>query len=290
MSAEPPGGAPALRRLEVAAALRQHRKAARMTTAEVTRHLGFSYSKLSRLETGDRRIRPEDLERLCDLYGIDVEERHRLATLVDESHQTSQWQNFDTFQSDEADFMELEQAAYRIDDYKSSAVTTLLQTRAYSRAYYGQLNPHLPADILDARVATRDVRRSAMFARSPLPTLNFILDEAAVRRLVGGPATMAEQVDHLVRLAGHEQISIQVLPFAYGAHIGMDSLFAILSFREAIRDRVYVDGLAPQQYFTEAKELERYRAAFDQLSRHALDRFASREFLKAIRNDIDTPE
>lgn len=284
----PAGSAPALRRLEVAAALRQHRKAARVTTAEVTQRLGFSYSKLSRLETGDRRIRPEDLERLCDLYGIDPDERQRLVTLADESRQASQWQELDTFERETVEFAQLEGAAYRIDDYKTSIITGLLQTPAYTRALFERLNSHIPSDALDARVAARRVRIDAMFNRVPLPTLNFVFDEATVRRVVGDRSVMREQVQHLIDLSARPEISIRMLPFSAGAHVGMDSLFAILSFHEQVRDRVYVDGFAPPRYLTDVNELKRYRTAFVQLGEQALDRSDSQAFLHAVVDDLAT--
>lgn len=288
MIGESPGGTPALLRLEAAAALRRHRKAARLTTAAVKNALGFSYSKLSRIETGNRSIQLKDLEALCDLYGIAQDERQRLIALVEGSRETSQWQELDTFERETAEYAELEQVAYRIDEYKTSTVTSTLQTPAYARAFYRAMNPHLTDDALESRLETREFRRSALLARHPLPVLNFVLDEAALRRLVGGVSVMQEQVTRLIELAEIPRVTIQVLPFAAGAHRGMDSLFTILSFREAVRDRVYVDGLAPAQYLVDEKELERYREAFDFLTRQALSPAATIDYLRAIREELGT--
>ncbi|GAA3385434.1 helix-turn-helix domain-containing protein [Cryptosporangium minutisporangium] len=280
------GGSPALRRLEVAAALRRHRKAARLSTAEVLARVGFSASKLSRIETGNRTVQVSDLEVLCGLYGVDGHEQQRLTQLVDESRQPSVWTERETTNPAQAEYLELEEAASAIDDYKSSMVTALLQTSAYMRAFFRALSPHLPISEIEQQVSDRNYRQQKIMGRTEKEPLRFILDEAALWRQVGGPQVLRAQLAHLADLTWSPAVSIFVIPFNRGAHIGVNSLFTILTFEESVRDRVYVDGLRGPEYLAEAKDVERYRGHFEDLLGKALDRTSSRDLILDIKKRL----
>ncbi|MFG1924210.1 helix-turn-helix domain-containing protein [Cryptosporangium sp. NPDC048952] len=270
---------PALRRLELAAALRKHRRSARLTTLEVTEQLGFSASKLSRIETGNRSVQPSDLDRMCLLYGVPDDERQRLSLLVDESRRSSSWRHIEAFDFDQVEFAELEQAASAIDDYKTSIITSLLQTPAYTWAFLRVLKPQQPSDLIAELVEGRILRQKAIFERPDPPRLHFIVDEAAIRRRVGDGATMRTQLEHLAAQAANRRLTLQVIPFAAGAHPAMDSVFTILSFAHSVRDRVYVDDLQGNTYLTTPRDLERYRVTFARLREIALNTNDSRSLL-----------
>lgn len=279
MTEAPGARPPALRRLEVGAALRRHRKTAQLTTAEVIQRLGISASKLSRIETGNRSVQVADLYRLCELYGVDADERTRLMRFADESRQSSAWKNLDSLDFVNVEYLELEGAASAVDDYKSSTVTALLQTPDYTRALIRAFAPNTPADMVEEQVSARLRRQTDIFQRPAPPRLSFVLDEAVLRRTVGGLTTMRAQLHRIADLADHDSTTIQVIPFEAGAHLGMDSLFTILSFQEAVRDRVYVDGLLEPTYLETMKEIQRYRATFSSLRDLALDPEVTRQLV-----------
>jgi transcriptional regulator with XRE-family HTH domain len=270
---------PTLSRLELAAALRRHRNTVGMTSNDVCTRLGFSTSKLSRLETGTRPIGSVDLDALCALYELGDDERARLTQLAAGSRRTGpRGQTNSTATA----YMELEQSAYRIDDYKTSTVTALLQTPDYTRAFFRGVDPYLSNDTLDETVAQRLGRQNELFGRADPPQLNFILDEGVLRREVGGRAVMSGQLLRLMELVALPKVSIRVIPFAAGAHLGMDSLFTILQFREAVRDRVYIDAFELFLYVTEARQFARYRQAFDQLAQSALSGADSLDLIRSV--------
>ncbi|MFI5954644.1 helix-turn-helix domain-containing protein [Cryptosporangium sp. NPDC051539] len=273
---------PALRRLEVAAALKRHREASELTTSQVLAATGFSASKLSRIETGNRPVQVDDLTRLCELYDLDAAERARLGKLADEARRRTTRKTI----VDNRDFAELERAASAIEDYKSSVVTGLLQTPDYTRSLFRRLQPDIPGDLLEKVVAARLDRQERIFGRSNPPRLHFILDEAVLRRTVGGASLMRAQLKHLAELTFDENFIVQVIPFSAGAHPAVDSLFTILSFDEAIRDRVYIDGLAPPVFLVDMSSLRTYRAVFSQIRELSLDQASSRELIASAARDL----
>jgi transcriptional regulator with XRE-family HTH domain len=257
----------------VGSELRRRREASGLTTAEVCRRLDFSPSKLSRIETGKRPVLATDLEAMAELYQISPSDRQRLLRRADESRGTDKAGD---------DYSQLELAASRIDDYKTSVVTGLLQTPAYTRALFRGFDPYLPEQAIEERVARRSARQAAVWNKTEPPELNFILDEAALRREVGGPVVMQQQLFELTEIANRPHTSIQVIPFTAGAHLGMDSLFTILQFREAVKDQVYIDAFELFLNIDDARLIRRYREGFDRLSRIALTPEASRELIQSI--------
>jgi len=278
--------APALSRRLLADALRRYRTRARLTVTQAAGELGFSVSKLSRLETGSRLVGLTDLESLSRLYELSADERAELTSLIESSRQRSIWRELGELDPGTAEFAELEYAATTIHDYKTSVITALLQTADYTRALIRAFEPDLPEYAVQTTAEARSLRQRAVLGRSDHPNFVFIFDEAAARRQVGGTDVMREQLQHLGELSHHPLVSIHVIPFAAGAHVGMDSLFTILSFREAVRDIVYIDGLDGQVMHSGVDDVRRYRGSFSQLQRLALDVSASREFLARIAEEI----
>ncbi|SHM54561.1 helix-turn-helix domain-containing protein [Cryptosporangium aurantiacum] len=268
---------PTLRRLEVAAALKRHREALELTTAEVLDATGFSASKLSRIETGNRRVQIPDLVRLCELYGLDNDEQERLTKLVGEARRTTRKPVVDN-----PDYTDLELAASAIDDYKTTIITGLLQTPDYTVALFRRFQPNIPNDLMEKVINDRRRRQEDIFRRPHPPRLNFVMDEAAIRRVVGGRSTMRGQLEHLARLSSEGPLTLQVIPFSVGAHPGMDGLFTIMSFDEAIRDRVYVDGLLPSTFLVAMEDLQRYRSLFGQLQELSLNPEESERLIGSV--------
>ncbi|WP_430727362.1 DUF5753 domain-containing protein [Streptomyces beigongshangae] len=130
------------------------------------------------------------------------------------------------------------------------------------------------------------MKRQEILTRSAPPRLWAILDESVIRRVVGSPATMRQQLDRLLETTESPHITLQVLPFSKGAHGAAMGSFVILGGTEATLDVVYVDYHAGSLFLEKEKELERYRLAFDYLRAQALDMEASASLIHRVRKEL----
>lgn len=257
---------PTVRRRELGARLRELRVRADLTADETAGRLLVSPAKISRIETGVRGVSLRDVRDLCEIYGADETERDHLAELARESKQRSWWQQYDL---PYGTYIGLEAAASSIHDYECSIVPALLQTETYARAVTDGVLYDAAPDVAAQRVEAR-LTRQHVLTQEPQPQLWVVLDEAALHRVVGGPAVMREQLEALTERAALPNVTVQVIPFEAGAHPGMDSTFTLLHLEEEVNDVVYIEGLVGNLYQETPIDLERYRRAFDQLRAIAL--------------------
>ena len=260
---------PTLRRRQLGFLLRQLRTERGLNIDEVTERAMFSATKLSRLETGRVGASPRDIRDLCIVYGItDPAERDRLMTLAREGKQRAWWQQFDL---PYATYVGLEAEATSISQFESDIVPGLLQVEGYARAIFESADPPLDTPAIDSRIKAR-IRRQALLDSDGAPLLHCIVDEGALRRPIGGPAVMRAQLARIITAADLPKVIFQVIPFAVGAHPGLDSNFAILEIAEpAVNDVVYVEGAVGNIYLETAADLVRYRRIFSRLQSIALD-------------------
>jgi transcriptional regulator with XRE-family HTH domain len=259
---------PTLRRRELGFLLRQYRIAQGLSVEDVTERLLFSSTKLSRIETGRAGVSPRDIRDLCDLYDVtDTAERQRLIELAKEGKQRAWWQAYDL---PYATYVGLEAEAKSISEYHSDLIAGLLQVESYARALFQSAEPPLDNAAIEQRIEAR-LKRQTLLTREPGAFFNFILDEGALRRPVGGVGAMRTQLERIVQVASLPNVLFQVVEMNFGAHPGMDSNFTILEFQEPmVNDVVYVEGLVGNIYLESATELERYRRVFSRLRAIAL--------------------
>ncbi|MDJ0344101.1 helix-turn-helix transcriptional regulator [Streptomyces sp. H10-C2] len=275
---------PAVRRRKLGAELRRQRDLAGLTSGEAARRAGWHQSKVSRIETGRSAARPEDVTVLLDIYGVrDRELRDLLATLAGEGTQRGWWHDFrDVLPPEYRDFISLETGASRARTMENSVVPGLLQTPAYARALTRSVLPQLAEREIDALVDVRVARQAVLEHDSPLE-LHALLDEAVLRRKVGGEPVMGAQIQHLAEAATMPQIRLQVLPFTAGGHIGVTGSFVIFSFPFiADLDVVVLDHLTSTLYVDRKEDIRAYSAAFDRLRAHALSCDESLAFISGI--------
>lgn len=258
---------PAIRRRELGARLRAHRQAADLTVEEVAVRLMVSAPKISRLETAQRGVNLRDVRDLARLYGLGANETEDLMRLARESQRRSSWQQYTNQISD---YAELEEAAVSICDYESAIVPALLQSPSYARALTLGTAPTDPPERRDQSYEARMARQKMVFGGNRPPRVMTVIDEAALRRVVGGPAVMHEQMGLLVERARLPNVTVQVIPFEAGAHPGMDSTFIILGFEESVSDVVYVEGLIGSIYLKSRVDTDRYRSVFALLQDRSL--------------------
>jgi transcriptional regulator with XRE-family HTH domain len=259
---------PVVRRRRLGLELRALREATGVSGEDVASELGWSSSKLSRMEIGRNPPSPADLAKLLDHYDVtDQARRDELAVLLREAKRKGWWQIYSDIPY--STFIGLEAEAVSTLTYQQ-LVQGLFQTEAYARAIISETIPGISTETLEQRVEVRLTRQAVLTRDRPLE-VRAVLDETCIRRLVGGREVMRRQLGRLLELAERSNIIIQVLPFEVGAHPGtMLGPFDILSFEHpADPGVVYVESDS-DPYPDREGDLQRYTAAFDQLRSMAL--------------------
>ena len=278
---------PAVRRRKLGAELRALRARAALTSGEAASRVGWHQSKVSRIETGASGVKPADVQRLLDAYDVqDHELRDLLLALAgseDGGGRQNWWHAYrGVLPPAYRDFISLESQASGMLTLETSVVPGLLQTPDYARAVTRAAVGTLEDAKLDALVEVRLARQDVLRGDPPL-ALSAVLDEAVLRREVGGPKVMARQLKRLLEAARLPQVRLQVLPFAAGAHIGITGPFVIFSFpRIADLDVVVLDHLTSSLYLERKEDLRAYSAAFEVLRAHALTPEESLSFINKI--------
>lgn len=260
------GHSPTVRRRELGALLREFRITQGLTAEQVAERLLCSPSKVSRMETGHRGVTSRDVRDLCDLYGItDEAERRRLMTLAREGKQQAWWQSYDL---DYMTYVGLEAEAVVISNFQSSVVPGLLQTADYARAGHERALPKFDPDEIERQIEAK-LTRQQILTKDGAPSFATVLDEAVLHRVMGDPQVMRAQLQRLVEAARLPNVTIQVIPFAVGAHPALESNFKILEL-PTTTGVVFVEGMVGAIYLERPEDLERYRRTFTLLRSLAL--------------------
>ena len=278
MANAPSDAAAPLRRRELATALRRCRESLDLTAAAVAERLGVSPSKISRIETGERLVSAEDLDALCDLYGVDKPQRDRFHSLARDSRKPGWWQKYDL---EYAEYIGLEATATSIQEYMSEVVPSLLQSAEYAEAMARGFHPHASERVIRERVEAKLMRQKILERNEP-PKIELVLSEGVLHRLVGGAHQWRRQLRHIADVVESTPVDLRVIPFEAGWHPGMGTGFTIMSFVEAVRDVVFCELVHGDMYIDLPKELESYRAAFAAMQDIALDAGDSLTLVKKI--------
>src|SRR5262249_13697204 len=173
-----------------------------------------------------------------------------------------------------------------VRDYESLFVPGLLQTEGYTRAVVIATVPYASQDQVQQRVEIRLLRQQAITKGNPLK-LWAIVDEAVLRREVGGPKVMAEQLRHMADMARQPHITFQVLPFKIGAHPGMFGAFAVMDFPDAADPGlVYIENIAGALFLEKTADVRRYAEYFDRLRAAALNPADSWQLVTRLTGEI----
>lgn len=254
--------------------LRRLREHAGLTYEQVAEALGWSGSKMYRIENDKVGIIVRDVRRMLDLYGVeDDEKREALITLArDKGKDEGWWHRYgdvlpDWFQV----YVSLEPEAESLWEYESELVPGIVQTEDYAHATI-QVEPRaLPGDEVQRMIAARMARQEALTRTNRPVEFWAVLNEAVLRRLVGGEKVMGRQLAHLVEMSRLPNVAVQVLPFSAGAHAGMRNAFHLLRFPEsADRQVAYVETQTGSLYLEKQPEVEDYVQRFDYLRAKAL--------------------
>ena len=280
-------------RRQLGRALRELRTEARMTLDGATGALQCSRQKLWRIEYGLGPIRGADVRALCDLYEVNPELTGALIALAAETRSTGWWHSYgDAIPDWFEPFLGLEQAANRIRRFDESLIPGLLQTRNYAHGVF-QHRPEVTDTERERLVQVRMQRQELLIRRlPPPPRLEVILAEAALRRTVVNPATMAGQLRHLLRLAERPAISIRVLPLTAGLHRGVEAgTFVMLDFPPGKRIEpepsvVYHESWTGALYLDRPAEYAAYEQVWASLDALALDEGQSGLLINKIIGEV----
>lgn len=283
-----PGGGPTVLRIMLGQQLRALRDRAGVTREAAGDRIRGSHAKISRLENGRTGFKERDVEDLLTLYGVtEPDERDVLLALTRRANAPGWWHRYsDLLPPWFETYVGLEQAAAQIRTYEPQFVPGLLQTEAMVRHVTALGHVSMTSDEVDRRVELR-LRRQQVLEGDDAPTLWAVLDEAALRRLTGGPAVMREQLDHLIAISEHRGVVVQMVPFGVG-HAGAGGPFSILRFprESAVPDVVYLEQLTSALYLDKRTDVDDYLATMELLCVQALPPDATRDALRALREEI----
>jgi transcriptional regulator with XRE-family HTH domain len=258
--------------------LRAHREAAGMKGAQVAERITRSAATLSRWESGDLLPRPAEVHYMLELYGVRGEERDVLVRHAEEAQRSGALEVDVSVAL--ADHVWLEDRAWKVETFQNSVLPGLLQTADYAREILMAWNPAATAERIERAIGARAARQQRLAGDEPLQ-LVAILDEAVLRRPIGGPEMMRAQLAHLVERDAQPNVEIRVLPFAAGAHASLSGPFDIMQFRDE-RDLVYLETRGGSMYLD---RLDPFADALRRLEAVALSGQASRAMIAAVAKE-----
>ncbi|MER7922112.1 helix-turn-helix transcriptional regulator [Streptomyces sp. NPDC096057] len=278
---------PTVRKRQLGGELRRLRESAGMKLDEAVARLGWTKSKLSRVEVARLGIKPSDLDALLDLYAVeDSSKRDVLHAIARHGSQRGWWQTYKDFISPAyADLISLEADAKSMRTYQSTLIPGLLQTPAYARATIDALSMTATPSEVNALTQVRMTRQSVLSRPEPLEFWA-VLHEATLRpRVKSDPKIMREQLQKLLDHAVLPQVSIQVLPMDAPPHAGMLGSFAVIGFPEtADLDVAYLENLTSALYVEDPAEVSRYGSAFERLRASALPFDESASLIERLKD------
>lgn len=268
MAADPPGTGSTTRRIMLGAQLRKLREGRNITRAEAGFSIRASESKISRMELGRVGFKERDVADLLTLYGVgDDQERDALLLLAEQANNPGWWHAFNDvlpgwFQT----YVGLEEAASLIRTYELQFIPGLLQTNEYARAVIRAGNAQAPDNEIEQRVDLR-ARRQSRLLTAEGPHLWAVIDEAVLRRPIGGLEVHRRQLEHLIAVSkGAPTVTLQVVPFTAGAHAAEGGAFSLLRFpQQDLPDIAYVETLTGGVYVEKRDDVDTYLHAMERL-------------------------
>jgi transcriptional regulator with XRE-family HTH domain len=285
---EAPQSGPTVLRILLGAQLRRLREGKGISREDAGWEIRASGSKISRMELGRVSFKERDVADLLSMYGVvDSRERDALLGLARQANNPGWWHHFgdilpNWFQS----YLGLEAAASLIRTYEIQFVPGLLQTPEYARAVI--LLGHSGADSaeIDRRVELRN-QRQAILNRPEPPQLWAVIDEAVLRRPIGGTEVMRKQIEALIEASKLPNVRLQIIPFNAGGHAAAGGPFAILRFPESeLPDVVYVEQLTSAIYLDKRDDVDHYAIAMERVCIDAEPPSHTPDILEKLLNEV----
>jgi transcriptional regulator with XRE-family HTH domain len=262
---------PTVLRMVLGGQLRRLRERRGISREKAGWEIRSSESKISRMELGRVGFKERDVADLLTLYGVaDAEEREALVTLARQANQPNWWNRYgDVLPNWLQSYLGLETAATIIRSYEVQFVAGLLQTPGYARAVITLGHGAASAEEIDRRVALR-VERQKILDRENGPRMWAVIDEAALRRPIGGADVMRDQIDALITASKRPNVQIQLLPFEVGGHAAAGGAYTILRFADReLPDVVYIEQLTGALYLDKREDVDHYAITMERLCMEA---------------------
>jgi hypothetical protein len=265
----PAAGGPAIGRRRLAGELRQLREDAGLTIAQAAAQLEWSGAKISRIENAQVSVLPRDVKFLLGIYGGDDDARELMLGLARQTREKAWWHRYGVtaIPAWSRVYADLEAEAALLCSYHPELIPPLLQTPDYHDAAQAAADPDGPDS---GQLAALFRARQARHAATATPRLHAIVSEAVLCRSIGGPSVMAAQLTRLSQAAALPGITVQVLPFAAGAHPALDAPFALMEFADPADPAVACTGPHGALCLDTAADVQHYQQAFARLRDMAL--------------------
>jgi len=275
---------PTAGRRKLASELRRRRDTAQLTVKQAAAVLGCSVQKIGHLERGENVIKKAELAALLDAYGADPGDRAILEEIRVQASKRGWWVTYRLPEWAQP-LIGLESDASREQTYELELIPGLLQTEDYARAVYGAGRHLVPPEQIDQQIAAR-LRRQDRLTGDGALELVAVVSEGALRRVVGGPASMAEQLGHVLEVSKAPNVKLQVLPFAAGQNGAMSGPVTILSFPDLdAPDIGYLEHSLGGQVIEDTDAVASLTTLFDDLRDRALSSRDSARLIEQVRKE-----
>nr|WP_206322888.1 helix-turn-helix transcriptional regulator [Streptomyces sp. HNM0575] len=263
--------APTVLRIILGKRLRELREERGLGLADAARVLDVNQLTVRRLESGHVGFKLPYVRLLLELYQVPAAEAAEFTGMIEQANRPGWWHPFrealpDWFRA----YISLETSALVLRVYEPHYVTGLLQTRDYARAVIRAGFPEATRDALEQRVELR-LRRQDMLGTPDAPVLWVVMEEAALRRVVGAPRVMRDQISRLIEVLDDPGITLRIVPLAAGAHSGTSGHFTYFRFKEReLQDIVYTEvGLTSALYYDQRRDVVPHLETHTRISRLA---------------------
>ncbi|MFF7645701.1 Scr1 family TA system antitoxin-like transcriptional regulator [Streptomyces canus] len=259
--------APTVLRMILGRRLQERRQGAGASLEDAAKALRVTSLTIRRLEKAEVALKPLYVEKLLETYGADRQEIDEFVALAERANEPGWWHTYrDVLPNWFSAYVSLEAGARTLRTYEPHYVTGLLQTHAYARGVLRGGFPNEADEDLGRRVDLR-LRRQSLLARSDAPTLWVVMEEAVLHRVVGGPEVMREQIERLLEVSELEHVSVDVVPFTAGAHVGACAPFTYFRFEEPeLPDIVYTEVLSGAMYLDQRSDVSAHLEAHNRMS------------------------
>lgn len=262
--------------------LKRMREELGMGTVEVANRLGWDRTKLNRIERGEwKRLKEGDLRALATLYGVtDAERQDALVSLARHAKEKGWWARYSDVLGP-GSYVSLESTATRLRFYSGMLIPGLLQTPSYAKAVIrgsGVTDEQEVRRRLEARLMRQEI-----LEREDRPIIEAVIDESALRKLVGGPLAMHEQLTRLMVLNEQGHVDIRVVPDSVGAHQAMTGQFVLLDFAPDKQPPVaFIDSAHNGLFLEEPEEIESYCSIYNSVRLSALNKEESNRYISIL--------
>ncbi|MGW7419079.1 helix-turn-helix domain-containing protein [Streptomyces sp. NPDC054813] len=259
--------APTVLRMILGRRLQDMRLGAGISLEDAAKALGVKTLTIRRLEKAEVALKPLYVEKLLETFGADRQEIDEFVDLAEQANEPGWWHSYrDVVPSWFTAYVSLETSAKTLRTYEPQYVTGLLQTPDYARAVLRGGLPNGSEEELVRRVELR-LRRQSLLEREDAPTLWVVMEEAVLHRAVGSPEVMREQIERLLDVSQLAHVSLDIVPFAAGAHVGACAPFTYFRFEEPeLPDIVYSELLSASVYLDQRADVVAHLEAHSRMA------------------------